>query len=79
MVIDGAAHAPRGATADMFRVVGPASRADYAWPEVEDAANILGGRAVAAPRWSTGLWALHQGLGRLPWADLVRACHPVGA
>jgi gamma-glutamyltranspeptidase/glutathione hydrolase len=69
-VLDGAAHAPKGATADMFRVIGPPGRADYAWPEVEAAANVYGGLAVAAPRWAAGLWALHRRSGRIPWADL---------
>lgn len=69
-VIDCAGRAPLAAAPDVFDVVGGAGGL-YGWPEVRDAANVVGPRAVLAPRLVAGLEALHARGGRLRWAELV--------
>jgi gamma-glutamyltranspeptidase/glutathione hydrolase len=62
----------------MFEVIGDAGGV-YAWPEVADAANAMGPRAVAAPRLVACLHETHLRHGRLPWPELVRPAAALAA
>jgi gamma-glutamyltranspeptidase/glutathione hydrolase len=68
-VIDGLSTAPAGASADMFRPVGPGLLPNDR--ETEGRRNALGGAAVAVPGALAAWSMLHAGRGRLRLADIV--------
>jgi gamma-glutamyltranspeptidase / glutathione hydrolase len=50
----------QGAASDLFD-----------WPRVKDDRNLIGAKAVVAPRLVAGMAAAHRRHGRKPWRDLV--------
>jgi gamma-glutamyltranspeptidase/glutathione hydrolase len=63
--------APHAAHAAMYRVVGGASQALFAWPRVADDANVFGHTSVAVPGSVAGLAMALERFGTMALADVV--------
>ena len=63
--------APRGLDPSRFRLTGRMKQDLFAWPEVEDDANIHGPLSFVVPSAPAGLSALLQRWGSLPLAEVI--------
>lgn len=70
-VVDFGPVAPRGLDPSRFRLTGGMKQDLFAWPEVENDANIHGPLSFVIPSSVAGYAALHEGWGRLPLADVL--------
>jgi gamma-glutamyltranspeptidase/glutathione hydrolase len=63
--------APRGATPDMFKVVGGSAAGGTRVFEVEGRENSVGGKAVTVPATCAGFIKAHETYGSMPLKDVV--------
>ena len=70
IAIDYGHRAPRGATPDMFRIIGRATSGTGVY-EVEDRANAVGHLAVGVPGVTAGMCRAHEMFGSLPLEQLL--------
>ena len=69
--VDHGPRAPAAARPDLFELVGPVRDDPYAWPDVVDRRNEIGGLACGVPGAVAGLVAAHERAGRLPLERVV--------
>ncbi len=72
VAIDYGHRAPRGATPDMFRVIGQSEVGNGIY-QVEDNANAIGHRSVGVPGVTAGMCRAHELFGTLPLEQLLEA------
>lgn len=72
VAIDYGHRAPRGATPDMFRVIGQSEIGNGIY-QVEDNANAIGHRSVGVPGVTAGMCRAHELFGTLPLEQLLEA------
>jgi gamma-glutamyltranspeptidase / glutathione hydrolase len=72
IALDFNAVAPLAAEETMYRIVGGVSAALFAWPCVEDDANVFGHRSVAVPGSIAGLAHALSRWGTMEWRDVLR-------
>jgi gamma-glutamyltranspeptidase / glutathione hydrolase len=70
-VVDFGPVAPRGLNPALFKLTGRMKQDLFAWPEVENDANIHGPLSFAVPSSSAGYAHMHATWGRLPLAEVV--------
>jgi len=70
-VVDFGPVAPRGLHPGLFRLTGQMTQDLFAWPEVENDANIHGPLSFAVPSSAAGYAHMHALWGKLPLADIV--------
>jgi gamma-glutamyltranspeptidase/glutathione hydrolase len=70
-VVDFGPVAPRGLNPALFKLTGRMKQDLFAWPEVENDANIHGPLSFAVPSSSEGYAHMHATWGRLPLAEVV--------
>lgn len=70
-VVDFGPVAPRGLDPSRFRLTGRMKQDLFAWPEVENDANIHGPLSFVIPSAVAGYAAMHERWGRLPLAELA--------
>lgn len=70
-VVDFGPRAPAGLRPDLFRLTGRTAQDLFAWPEVEDDANVHGPLSFAIPSATAGYAHMHGRWGRLPLRDLL--------
>ena len=70
VAIDYGHRAPRGAAADMFRVIGQAVEGNGIY-DVEDRANAIGHRSAGVPGVTAGMCRAHDLFGSLPLEQLL--------
>ena len=69
--VDHGPRAPAAARPDLFELIGPVRDDPYAWPDVVDRRNEIGGLACGVPGAVAGLVAAHERAGRLPLERVV--------
>ncbi|HMH52547.1 MAG TPA: gamma-glutamyltransferase [Candidatus Acidoferrum sp.] len=72
LTVDFNAVAPAAAYDGMYRVVGGGVSELFAWPRVQDDANVVGPRAVAVPGSVAGLTLALERFGTMELADVLR-------
>ena len=70
-VVDFGPVAPRGLNPSAFRLTGRMKQDLFAWPEVEDDANIHGPLSFAIPSSLAGYSQMHKTWGKLPFRDVI--------
>ncbi|HWK44516.1 MAG TPA: gamma-glutamyltransferase [Stellaceae bacterium] len=70
-VVDFGPVAPRGLDPSHFKLTGRMKQDLFAWPEVEDDANIHGPLSFAVPSATAGYAHMHKLWGRLPLAEVI--------
>jgi gamma-glutamyltranspeptidase/glutathione hydrolase len=70
-VVDFGPAAPRGLNPAAFKLTGRMKQDLFAWPEVEDDANIHGPLSFAIPASTAGYAKMHASWGRLPLAEVI--------
>ncbi len=70
-VVDFGPVAPRALEPSRFRLTGRIKQDLFAWPEVENDANIHGPLSFVIPSSVAGYAALHERFGRLPLAEIL--------
>ncbi len=70
-VVDFGPVAPRGLNPSVFKLTGRMKQDLFAWPEVEDDANIHGPLSFAIPSAPAGYAYMLQRWGRLPLAEVI--------
>ncbi|WP_428534786.1 gamma-glutamyltransferase [Rhodopila sp.] len=70
-VVDFGPVAPRRLDPSAFRLTGRIKRDLFAWPEVEDDANIHGPLSFAIPSSTAGYEKMHSTWGKLPLAEVI--------
>ncbi len=70
-VVDFGPVAPQALDPSAFRLTGRMKQDLFAWPEVEDDANIHGSLSFAVPSSTAGYAQMHSEWGRLPLAEVI--------
>ena len=70
-VVDFGPVAPKGLDPSAFKLTGRMKQDLFAWPEVEDDANIHGPLSFAIPSSAAGYAHMHETWGRLPLKDVI--------
>ena len=70
-VVDFGPRAPAGLHAGLFRLTGRVASDLFAWPEVEDDANVHGPLSFAIPSAPAGYAHMHRAWGALPLRDVI--------
>jgi gamma-glutamyltranspeptidase / glutathione hydrolase len=70
-IVDFGPVAPRKLDPSLFRLTGRMKQDLFAWPEVEDDANIHGPLSFVIPAAVAGYELMHRSWGRLPLADVA--------
>ncbi len=70
-VVDFGPVAPRGLNPSAFKLTGRMKQDLFAWPEVEDDANIHGPLSFAVPASVAGYSKMHATWGKLPFAEVL--------